>query len=106
MPILGALLVNLFGGLSAFLASFLTARASVVVAAVAASVVILATLTTAITAALAALSATLPAHPAVLTGLYFSIPDNGPAVMAFCLLVDGSIAVYRLAMDKVRIVAG
>lgn len=102
MPVLGALMVNLFAGLASFFSGFLAAKAAILVAALAASALALTTLTVAITAGLATITATLPDHPMVATGLYFAIPENGPAVMAFCLLVDASIAVYRLAMDKVR----
>lgn len=102
MPLLGGLMVSLFGGLASFLASVIGMRAAVLLAGITASLGMLATLTAAITAALAGLVAAMPTESGFLTGLYFAVPDNGPAVIAFVLMVDGSLAVYRLGMDKVR----
>lgn len=103
MPLLGALLVNLFGALSSFLALYFAKRVAVVAAAIAAAGTLLAALTAGITGAIGGIASALPAHSMLLTGFYLAIPSNGPAVLAFVLLVDSSIAVYRLAMDHVRI---
>jgi hypothetical protein len=105
MPVLGTLLVNLFGALSSFLALYFAKRVAVVAAAIAAAGTLLLTLTGAITAALAGIASALPSDSMLMTGFYLAIPSNGPAVLAFVLLVDSSIAVYRLAMDHVRIAA-
>lgn len=103
MPLLGTLLVNLFGSLSGFLALYFAKRVAVIAAAIVAAGGLLVTLTAAISGAITGVLAAMPAHSMLGTGFYLAIPSNGPAVAAFCLLVDSSIAVYRLAMDHVRI---
>lgn len=106
MPLLGALLVNLFSGLAGFFGAFVSAKVAATLAAITAIGTAFAALTAIIAAGVAGIAHALPSHPMIATAWWLGIPDNGPACMAFVLLVDGSIAVYHMATNQARLVAG
>lgn len=103
MPILGSLLVSLFGGLAGFFVKFLGVRA----AAVAAALTTFGTLTVALYAAVAAVAAGLQTtFPAiVLTGVWLFVPDNATACVAACIACDSLCALYRWNTGTLKIAA-
>lgn len=103
MPLLGSLIVSVFGGLAAFLVRFLAVRA----AAVAAAVGTFAALTGAIYASAAALvagiAATFPAI--VLTGVWLFVPDNAGVCLAAVIACDTACALYRWNTGTLKLAA-
>lgn len=101
MPILGGLLVSLFGSLATFLTKFLAVRAAAVVAAIAAFL----TLTLGLYAAAAAAHATLTvAFPSMLmTGVWLMVPDNAGICLGALIATDTAVALYRWNVENLHI---
>lgn len=95
MPVLGALVVSLFGSLAAFFAKWMAARTAVGVAGLA----VFAALTLAFTAAIStaistvAFSGSLPAP--VILGMSYFAPDNLPLCIATIFAADIAAGLYR-----------
>jgi hypothetical protein len=95
MPLLGALLVNLFGAIASFFGLWLTKKAAIVTAALAVfaalTVGLMAALAAAITAALE-----LEALPdAVIFGMSYFMPGNFPGLFSAVIAAEVAIALYR-----------
>ena len=95
MPLLGGLISGLFVGIAEFFAKWLTRN----LAATLAGIAVMGTLTAAVYVAMGALvlglTYVLPASASVSLGIWFFIPDNGPACIAACLGADVAMAIYR-----------
>lgn len=104
MPILGTLLVTLFGALAQFFGLWMAKRVAVATAAITAFVTLLGVLGAALSGLAAGMVYALPSDSAFATGLYFGIPSNGPACMALWLAVDAACGAYRIGIFQVRTV--
>lgn len=102
MPILGSLLVSLFGGLATFLAQWMAKKAAFAVAAIAT----FGALTIALYGGLAALIAgLLVAFPGGIPGtfLWLAVPDSAPVAVASCIAADTAIALYTWNSENLRL---
>lgn len=102
MPILGTLLVTLFGALAEFFGLWMAKRVAIATAAITAFLALLTVLGAALSGLAAGVLYALPADSAFATGLYFAIPTNGPACMAIWLAVDAACGAYRIGIFQVR----
>jgi len=103
MPILGSLLVTLFGGLATFFVRFLAVRAAAVTAAIATFVALTAALYGSALALQAGLEVAFPSI--VLTGVWLFVPDNAVACLAACIGCDTACALYRWNTGTLRLAA-
>jgi len=99
MPLLGALLVNLFSSLASFFALFLTKKAAFIAASVTAAMSLLAALAGALSALAAGLVLSAPGDSWFLTGLYFGVPSNAAICLSVALTADAAGMVYRLGQE-------
>lgn len=104
MPLLGSLLVTLFGSIASFLVKFLGVRLAAITAAIATYT----TLTLALYAAMAAAAQGIAAaFPSLwLTGIWIMVPDNAGACLSACILADTAVALYRWNMGSLQLAAG
>lgn len=101
MPILGALLVSLFGGMLSFFVKFLAVRAAAVAAALTAFLVTIGLFYTAAAAAYVSIATAFPAI--VMTGVWLFVPDNAGVCLAAIIATDTAAALYRWNMEGLHI---
>ncbi len=93
MPLLGGLLVSLFGGLLTFFVKFLAVRGAAVAAALATFAALWAVVFTA--ASVAASSVTMAFPTMAMTGVWLFVPDNAPVCLAAILSIDTAALMYK-----------
>lgn len=103
MPLLGSLLVSLFGSVAVFLAKFVGVR----VAGMAAAFATFTALTAAVYVAAGVLAATVAASfpGIVMTGVWLFVPDNAPLCVSAMLATDVMVALYRWNLGGLRLVS-
>lgn len=100
MPVLGGLLLSLFGGFASFLAGFMAVKTAKIVAALAAFTALNVALWAAAAAIFATLGAVFPTI--VMTGVWVMVPDNATVCLSARLAWDTALALHRwngLALD-------
>lgn len=105
MPLLGALFQTLFVGLASYLGQWMAKKTAFAAAAVAAFGVLTAGLFTALSVVVQGLAINLPAGTVWSAGLWITVPDNGPAVVAAVLSCDAAVALYRWNVENLRLAA-
>lgn len=105
MPILGSLLVSMFGGLVGFFTQWLTKKVAIGVAAVATFTALTLTLWSAIGAAMMTVVAVVPSDSALLIGLWVAWPDNAHTCIAATIAADTAIALYKWNTESLRILS-
>lgn len=103
MPLLGALLVSLFGQLAGFFATYVTKKAANVAAFVTLSLALTAALWTALLALIAGVS--WPSLPGVATGLYLANAGAFAGLVSTVIATEVSITAYRYNLEAAKIVA-
>jgi len=103
MPLLGSLVVTLFGGIASFLVRFLAVKAAAVAAAVATFGALTVALYAAASGAATAIAVAFP--PVMLTGVWLFVPDNAVACMAACIACDTAVALYRWNTGTLKLAA-
>jgi mannitol-specific phosphotransferase system IIBC component len=103
MPLLGSLIISLFGGIASFLVRFLAVRAAAVTAAVATFTALTVALYAVVAGLAAGIAATFPGL--VLTGVWLFVPDNAVACFAACIACDTACALYRWNTGTLKLAA-
>ena len=103
MPVLGGLIVSLFGGLASFFVRFIGVRLAAIDAAVGTWGALTVALYTAAGAVSATLSATFP--PFIMTGVWLFVPDNAVACVSAAMMCDTLVALYRWNTGTLRLAA-
>lgn len=106
MPLLGALLQTLFGGLFAFLVRLAGMRLALATAAIAAFSLLTVGLYVAAGAVVAGISASFPSSSAALLGVWLVVPDNAAVCLAAIFGTDAAVALYRWNSSVIRLAAG
>lgn len=106
MPLLGALLQTLFGGLFAFLVRVVGMRLALASAAVAAFAVLTVGMYAAAQAVVSGLSVSFPGSAAALLGVWLVVPDNAAVCLAAIFGTDAAVALYRWNSTVIRLAAG
>lgn len=101
MPLLGGLLVTLFGSLATWLAGFLPLRIAIAAAGIAAFGALTVALFTAMSALAAGIAGTFPTI--VMTGVWFMVPDNTAPCLSAIIACDTAVAIYRWNVSNVNI---
>jgi len=104
MPILGALLVSLFGGVATFLSQFLVKKAAFAVAAIAAFSLLTVGLYVGMSALLTGLLLVFPeTGPVILTFIWVAVPDVVPVAVSAMIAADTASALYRWNTGNLRL---
>lgn len=101
MPLLGSLLVTLFGGMLSFFVKFLAVRGAAVAAALATFAISIGAFYAAIQAAYATIATAFPAM--VMTGVWLFIPDNAGVCLVAIVATDTAAALYRWNLETIHI---
>lgn len=103
MPLLGALVSTLFGGLASWLALYVSKKAAITLAYATVSL----SLAAALWGALLALASTVswPALPGVQTGLYLANASAFSGLVATIITTEVAISAYRYNKDAARVAA-
>lgn len=105
MPLLGSLLVSLFGGLASFFAQWLTKKAAMVAAGLTTFGALNLALFAAFSAAINAVQSSMPGGASIATGVWLAIPDNGALCFATAIACDGAVALYRWNVGALKLAA-
>lgn len=95
MPLVGGLLVTLFGALAEFFMRWFGKKVAFAAAAVATFTALTVAMWAAITAALIGVSVSFPGGSAVTTGVWLMVPDNAPACLSAIFAIDSASYLYR-----------
>lgn len=106
MPVLGAMFVNLFGGLFTMLVGMFGLRLAVATAAVAAFTALTLALYGAMAILVGSLATAFPNGAAPALGVWLVVPDNGPLCLAAIFACDAACALYRWNLTGVRFAQG
>jgi len=103
MPLLGALLSTLFGGLAAWLAAYVGKKAAITIAYAAVGL----SLTAALWVALLALAASVswPSVPGLSTGLWLANSGAFAGLVATVIATEVAVSAYRYNMQAARVAA-
>jgi hypothetical protein len=106
MPLLGGLLITLFGGIASFLVQFIAKKAALAIAAVATFGLLTAGLIAGLQLLVAGLITAFPeSNPVFLSMLWVAIPDNAAACVSVCIATDTACALYRWNAANVKLAA-
>lgn len=105
MPLLAGLIQALFVGLAGWLGQWMAKKTAFATAAVAAFGVLTVGLFTGLSVIVQSLAINLPAGTVWSAGLWITVPDNGPAVVAATLSCDAALALYRWNVENLRLAA-
>lgn len=103
MPLLGALLVNLFGGLASFLAQYITKKAANVTAYIAVSLTLVAALWAALLGVVSAVA--IPSLPGVQTGLWLANAGALSGLVAVIITTEVTITAFRYQREAAKVAA-
>jgi hypothetical protein len=101
MPLLGGLLVTLFGGLATWLTGFLSLRVAIAAAGIAAFSALTLALFAAASGLASGITAAFPSI--VMTGVWLMVPDNAIPCIAAIISCDTAMAIYRWNVTNVNI---
>jgi hypothetical protein len=104
MPLLGALVTSLFGGIATFFAGFIAKKAAFALAAVATFAALTVAFVAAIQAVAAGITVAFPeSSPIILSLIWVVLPDNAALCVTACIGADTAVALYRWNSENVRL---
>lgn len=102
MPVLGGLISSLFVQLAELFAVYVGRKVAAALAGMAIFASITLALFGAMVGVISVLFIALPSYPAVLTGIWIAIPDNGPACVSTAIAADIALSIYRMNVLNVQ----
>lgn len=102
MPLLGYLLIGIFGNLAQFLVSFVGKKLAIGLSAVAALTTLMVGMYAALSLVLNSIVAQVPNLPGAAIGIWVAVPDNLPACFSAILATDTTIALFRWSVKNLQ----
>lgn len=105
MPLLAALIINIASALSGWLATYVTKKLAVGMAAIAVLSGLLLGLYATLSLLLNSIASAFPAMPGASIGIWVAVPDMLPACFSAIISTDTAIALFRWSYRNVTLLA-